>query len=196
MRAMYSWSNFATHHIFFPPRLQVVAFQQHPDGLSPYSRNQLATNHFFGQQTHRPANSTFWRRRADYGDNLLTLVLVERRGFPWTCRVEQCSIQPVLPIPLADLPHGLGRKPQASTHGGRGLSKVQLPQSQGAQNSPYRLQSATQQLFQLSAIPRRKLDLKLDASAHALAIQPIRPLNKCLVWLPIHAVMVLGSQFW
>jgi hypothetical protein len=53
------------------------------------------------------------------------------------------------------------------------------------------LQAATQQLFQLPAIPRRKLDMKSDASAHALAIQPLNPLDKCLVWLPMHTVMVL-----
>jgi hypothetical protein len=53
------------------------------------------------------------------------------------------------------------------------------------------LQAATQQLFQLLAIPRRKLDLKPDASAHDSAIQPLMPLDKCLVWLPIHAVIIL-----
>src|ERR1035437_4205643 len=55
MRAMYSSSNSATHHIFFPPRLQIVAFQQDPDGLSSYSWYQLAFDHFFRQQAHRPA---------------------------------------------------------------------------------------------------------------------------------------------
>ena len=192
MRSMYSWSNVATHHIFFPPRLQVVAFQQHPDGLSPHTRNQLAPDYFFGQQAHRPASSTFWRRRADYGNNLLTLALVQSRRFPWTCGVEQRSSQPILTISLADLPHRLGRKTQVSSHRRSGLSQVHLPQSQSAQNSAYRLQTATQQLFQLLAIPRRKLDLKLVTSAHASSIRPLMPLHKCLVWLPIHAVMVLG----
>ena len=168
-----------------------MAFEQHPDGLSPHTRNQLTPDHFFGQQAHRPARSPMRRWRADYGDNLLALVLVQRRGFPWTCGVEQRSLQPFLLIPLADLPDGLGRKTQVSAHHRRGLSQVHLPQSQSAQNSAYRLQAATQQLFQLLAIPRRKLDLKPDASAHDSAIQPLMPLDKCLVWLPIHAVMVL-----
>ncbi len=44
MRAMYSSSNSATHHIFFPPRLQVVAFQQDPDGFSPDPWYQLAAH--------------------------------------------------------------------------------------------------------------------------------------------------------
>src|ERR1017187_1316518 len=33
MRAMYSSSSFATHHFFFPPRLQIVAFEQHSYGI-------------------------------------------------------------------------------------------------------------------------------------------------------------------
>ncbi len=135
-----------------------------------------------------------WWWRADYGDNLLTLALVERRGFPRTCGVEQSSIQPILLISLADLPYCLGRKTQVSAHRRRGLSQIHLPQSKSAQNRAHRLQSATQQLLQPLAIPRRKLDLKPDASAHASAIQPHMPLDKCLVWLPIHAVTVLGTK--
>ena len=53
--AYYSSSNFPTHHIFFPLRLQVVAFQQDPDGFSAYPWYQLAFDHLFGQQAHRPA---------------------------------------------------------------------------------------------------------------------------------------------
>src|ERR1700738_2648005 len=62
--SMYSSSNFPTHHIFFPPRLEVVAFQQHPDGLPADVRNQFALDHFFGQQPHRPTCPPLRRRRA------------------------------------------------------------------------------------------------------------------------------------
>jgi hypothetical protein len=172
-----------------------MAFEQHPDGLSAHTRNQLAPDHFFGQQAHRPARSPMRRWRADYGDNLLALVLVQRQGFPWTCGVEQRSLQPFLLIPLAYLPDGLGRKTQVSAHHRRGLSQVHLPQSQSAQNSAYRLQAATQQLFQLLAIPRRKLDLKPYASAHVSAIQPHMAHAKYLLWLPIHMVTVLAVSF-
>ena len=34
IRAMYSGVSSAMHHIFFPPRLEVVALQQNPDGLA------------------------------------------------------------------------------------------------------------------------------------------------------------------
>jgi hypothetical protein len=42
MRAMYSSSSSATHHIFFPPRLWVVAFEQDSDRFSSHPRHQLA----------------------------------------------------------------------------------------------------------------------------------------------------------
>jgi len=46
MRAMYSSSSSATHHIFSPPRFQVVAFQQDSDRLSSHPRHQLALHCF------------------------------------------------------------------------------------------------------------------------------------------------------
>jgi hypothetical protein len=133
MQAMYSWSNFATHHILFPPRFQVVAFQQHPNGLSAHSRNQFAFDDLFGQQPRRPTRSPFRRRRADHGDNLLVLTLVQGRSFARACGVEQRSLQPFLLIPLADLPDGFGRKTKIPAHNRRGLSLIHLTQGQGAQ---------------------------------------------------------------
>ena len=150
---MYSWSNFATHHIFFPPRFQVVAFQQHPNGFSPHPRNQFAPNRFFGQQPHRPAHPPFRRRRAGYGDNLLALVLVQRWSLARTCSVEQRPLQPFLFIALADLPDGLGRETQITAHCGRGLPLIHLPQGQRAQHRAHRLQTAAQQLIQPLTIP-------------------------------------------
>jgi hypothetical protein len=151
MQAMYSWSNFATHHIFFPPRLQVVAFQQHPNGLSAHARNQFAFDDLFGQQPHRPTRSPFRRRRADHGDNLLALALVQDRSFARTRGVEQRSLQPFLLIPLADLPHRFGRKTKIPAHNRRGLSLIHLTQGQGTQYRAHRLQTAAQHLVQLPA---------------------------------------------
>jgi hypothetical protein len=192
MQAMYSLSNFATHHIFFPPRLEIVAFQQHSNGLSAHARNQFAFDNFFGQQSHRPTRPSFRRRRADNGDNLLALALVKGRRFARTRGVEQRPIQSLFLIPCADLPHCLGRKPQVSADCGRGLSLIHLTQSQGAQNRAHGLQSAAQQLIQLPSIPLCKLNLKPLPSAHVSAIQPPTSGHKYQHWLPIHAVMVLA----
>ena len=195
MQAMYSWSNSATHHIFFPPRLQVVAFQQPPNGLSAHSRNQFTFDDLFGQQPHGPTRSPFRRRRADHGDNLLALALVQDRSFARTCGVEQRSLQPFLLIPLTDLPDRFGRKAKIPAHNRRGLSLIHLTQGQGAQYRAHRLQTAAQHLVQLPTIPRRKLDLKSHASAHDSAIQPELPCAKYQSRLPIQAVTALGNIY-
>ena len=62
IRTMYSSSSSPTHHIFFPPWLQVMAFQQNPDGFSPYPWNQFAFDYFF---SHR---RTVQRARPGGGD--------------------------------------------------------------------------------------------------------------------------------
>ena len=58
---MYAWSNSAMHHIFFPPRLQLVALQQNPDCLSAHFGHQLALDGLFGDQADRPTGSAFRR---------------------------------------------------------------------------------------------------------------------------------------
>ena len=168
-----------------------MAFQQHPNGLSAHSRNQFAFDHLFGQQPHRPTRPPFRRRRADHGDNLLALALVQGRSFARTCGVEQRSLQPFLFIPLTDLPDGFGRKTKIAAHHRRGLSPIHLTQGQSAQYRAHRLQAAAQKLVQPPAIPRRKLDLKPHASAHDSAILPELARDKYQHWLPIYAVVVL-----
>jgi hypothetical protein len=185
--------NFATHHIFFPPRLEIVAFQQHPNGLSAHPRNQFAFDNFFGQQSHRPTCPSFRRRRADHGDNLLALALVKGRSFARTRGVELRPIQSLILITCADLPHRLGREPQVSADRGRGLSLIHLTQSLSAQDRAHRLQSAAQQLIQLPSIPLCKLNLKPLPSAHVSAMQPSTSRHNYQQWLPIYAVILLGQ---
>src|SRR6202023_3590597 len=59
--SMYSGLSSATHHIFFPPRLQVVAFEQDPNRFSSYPRYQLALDRLCGDQAHGPAGMSLWR---------------------------------------------------------------------------------------------------------------------------------------
>src|SRR5947207_11429135 len=68
---MYCSSSSATHHIFFPPRLQVVALQQNPDCLPPRFGDQFAFDRFLDDQTHGPARPTFRRLTADHGNDTL-----------------------------------------------------------------------------------------------------------------------------
>jgi hypothetical protein len=53
--------------------------------------------------------------------------------------------------------------------------------------------AAAQQLLQLSAVPRRKLDLKPYASAPHTAIQPDLARAEHLQWLPIHDMYMRHS---
>jgi hypothetical protein len=157
---MYSSSNSATHHIFFPPRLQVVAFQQHPDGLSPNARHQLAFDRLFGQQAHSPTRPSCRRLAARHGNNALPLLRIQGRSSSGPGCVVQRALQSALLIPLADLPDSFGRQPQACSHRRRRLPSIHLPHGQGSQHRPYRLQTATQQLIHLLPFPSRKLNLK------------------------------------
>src|ERR1039458_8352866 len=74
---MYAWSNSAMHHIFFPPRLQLVALQQNPDCLSAHVGYQLALDGLFGDQADRPTGPTFRRLTADHGRDALLLGAIE-----------------------------------------------------------------------------------------------------------------------
>src|SRR5664280_484294 len=144
MRAMYSSSSFATHHIFFPPRLQVVALEQDADALPPHLWHQLAPDRLFGQQPYGPACPSLRRRRAGHGDDALPLFLIQRGSLARTRAIEQRAIQAALLVALGDLPHRLGRKPEADSHRRSGLSIIHLPQRQGSQYRPHRLQTAAQ----------------------------------------------------
>src|SRR5271168_825822 len=190
---MYSSSNFPTHHIFFPPRLEVVAFQQHSDGLPANVRHQLALDHLFGQKTHCPTRPSLRGRRADHGDNALLLLLIKNRGLAWTGGIEQRPLQSAIKIALTDLPYRLGRKPKVGAHRRRGLPLIQLTQGQGAQGRAYPLQPASQQLIDLLSISLLEFNLKSYASAHSSVIQQMQALGKCLHWLLILAVTVLGN---
>ena len=82
MRRIYSSSSSATHHIFFPPRLQVVAFEQDPDRFPSHPRHQFAFHHFFRQQAHGPPRTAFGRGPAGQSDDALPLLGVEQALFP------------------------------------------------------------------------------------------------------------------
>src|ERR1035441_2005318 len=190
MRATYSLSNFATHHIFFPPRLQIVAFEQHSYGLPPCAWNQLAPDRLFGQQTYGPACPSLRRRRARHRDDALPLFLIQRGSLARASAIEQRTIQAALLVALGDLPHRLGRKPEADSHRRGGLSISHLPQRQGSQYRPHRLQTAAQQLIQSMAITPRKL--QTQSSAHTLVISPDTAPAKYLPRLLIYAVIALA----
>jgi hypothetical protein len=63
---MYSASIIGTHHIFFPPRFEVVAGEEASGGIAAHLGNDGATNSLFGDEADGPLRTTFRRRSADH----------------------------------------------------------------------------------------------------------------------------------
>src|SRR3990172_5793403 len=107
---MYAWSNSAMHHIFFPPRLQLVALQQNPDCLSTHLGNQLPFDGLFGDQADGPTGTAFRRFTADHGNDTLLLGTVENLLCPRSLFGVNGSTQAVPDIAMGDLADRLGSK--------------------------------------------------------------------------------------
>ena len=107
---MYAWSNSAMHHIFFPPRLQLVALQQDPDCLSAHLGNQLPFDRLLGDQADGPTGTTFRRFAADHGDDTLLLGAVKDLLCPGSLLRVDGGTQTVAHVAMCDLPDRLGRK--------------------------------------------------------------------------------------
>ena len=105
---MYSLFNSATHHIFFPPRLQLVALQQDPDCLSSHSADQLAFDRLLDDQADSPASPPFRRLTADHGDDALFLGVVESRLRSRSLFLVEDAVQAVPVVAMGDVADGLG----------------------------------------------------------------------------------------
>src|SRR5487761_170739 len=108
MRRIYSSFSSATHHIFFPPRLQIVTLKQQMDGRPRHVPDQFALHRLLGDQTHRPARPARRRRPADHGDNALAVLGVQQRLLARSRRIVNGPMQSALQVTLADLPGGFG----------------------------------------------------------------------------------------
>jgi hypothetical protein len=98
------------HHIFFPPRLQLVALQQNPNCLSTHLGNQLPFDGLFGDQANGPTGTAFRRFAADHGDNTLLLWAVENLPGSRPLFGIDGGIQAVAPVAMGDLADRLRRK--------------------------------------------------------------------------------------
>src|SRR5215469_4776031 len=105
---MYSSLSSATHHIFFPPRLEVVVQKQDANRLSADAGDEFPLDRLLDDQTHGPAGPALGRVGAHHGNDPLLLAPVEHR-----CRTRAVSfiegrIQSVFLIAVADVANGLG----------------------------------------------------------------------------------------
>ena len=125
---MYDWSNSAMHHIFFPPRLQLVALQQNSDCLSAHLGNQLPFDGLFGDQADGPPGTAFRRFTADHGNNPLLLWAVDNLPGSWPLFGVDGGIQAVAHVAMGDLADGLGSKGESLSDLRRGETTGKLAQ--------------------------------------------------------------------
>src|ERR1700721_870286 len=100
---MYSGVNSATHHIFFPPRLQLVALEQNPDCLAAHPGHQFALDSFFHNQAPRPTGPPCRCLTANHGNDALLLGIVENLVGPRPLLVVEGGAQTVTVVPMGDL---------------------------------------------------------------------------------------------
>src|ERR1039458_4161527 len=98
MRPRYSSSSSATHHIFFPPRLQVMTLEQDADRFPAHPRRQLPLHCFLGNEAHTPPRPAFRRRAAHHRDDPLALPRIQHPPLARTWLLVQCRFQPLLRV--------------------------------------------------------------------------------------------------
>src|SRR6266404_415713 len=113
---MYSLFNSATHDIFFPPRLQFVALQQDPDGLSSHIRDQFAFDRLLDDQADNPASPPFRWLTADHGDNALFLGVVENLLCSRSLFIVEGGVQAVTVVAMGDVADCLGSQGNGVRH--------------------------------------------------------------------------------
>jgi hypothetical protein len=98
----------ATHHIFFPPRLEVVTCQQDPYGFPAHPRHQPAFDRLLGHQPHRPAGPAFRRFATNQGNDSLLLRLIQQFRCSGSLFLLERTVEPLLLIAMADFSNRLG----------------------------------------------------------------------------------------
>jgi hypothetical protein len=101
---MYSASISGTHHIFFPPRFEVVAGEEASGGVAPHLGNDGATNSLFGDEADGPARTAFRRRSADHRGQRRLVFRGEEPRRVRTRLVFEAGFQPELNCPPPHAP--------------------------------------------------------------------------------------------
>ena len=104
---MYAWSNSAMHHMFFPPRLQVVAFEQDSNGFTANLWNQLPLDGLLGNQSNCPSGSPLGCSTARHRDNPLLFGCAQYGLGAMPRTLIQRPIHSAFQITLADIAYCL-----------------------------------------------------------------------------------------
>src|SRR5262249_19308698 len=79
MRSTNSRSRFGTHHIFFPPRLEVVGGENDSDGLASDFGRDASADGLLGHEADRPSRAPFRSGTAHHRNDGCALHTVESR---------------------------------------------------------------------------------------------------------------------
>jgi hypothetical protein len=162
------------HHIFFPPRPEVVVKQQNPNGLPTHSRRQFTLHGLFGYQSHGPTRLALRRIAAYHGDDALFLVAIQDLGRTGSLLLVQSSLQSAVFIAMAESPDCLGG--QWNDLGNLRSADVlsQLQQRQGSEDDPHLLHSAFNQIPQFLQVLLADLDTQ-SWTTHTQSMRQINP---------------------
>src|ERR1019366_3549328 len=159
------WSlSSATHHIFFPPRLEVVVEEQNPDRFPSHAWDQSALHRFLGYQSHGPAGAALWRVTAHHGDDPLLLAVFQNRRSAGPLLVVERGFEAPRLVTMADLPNRLWREWDHAGNPRCTNALGQLQERQGSQNDTDLLHAAAQQPRQLVLVFRFDFDTQGWAS--------------------------------
>jgi len=168
MRSMYSAFSFGTHHIFFPPRLQVVACQELSRGLALDLLDDATLLGLARDETDRPAGAAVWWCTADHRHNRALLgviqhLLRDRAGF-----IRERRLDPLLKVPPSDPTH-LAR---VCADGKPGVNQrpAGVQQLENADAPPVAFVKRAQplQVVEVLAVSRRELQARKVGPPHPL----------------------------
>src|SRR5215468_3477156 len=138
MRRIYSSSSSATHHIFFPPRLQIMCPQQDADRLPSHLRHQLSLYRFLSNEPHAPSCLPRRWRTTHQGDNPLTLAGIQSPLLAGAWLLIQGRLQPLFLIAPSDGAHLPDDCTTIYDNLYQSLYPVQLAQDKSPQKHPRR----------------------------------------------------------
>jgi hypothetical protein len=162
------------HHIFFPPRPEVVVKQQNPNGLPTHSRRQFTLHGLFGYQSYSPTRLAFWRIATYHGDDALLLVAVQHLGRTGSLFLVQSIIQSAVFITMAEPPDCLGGQWDDLSNLRSAGVLSQLQQRQGSEDDSNLLHSALNQISQFLLVLLADVDTQ-SWTTHTQSMRQINP---------------------
>ena len=144
---------------FFPPWLEVMAFQHDADRLQVHRRRQSPLDRFGGDEPHRPPRLALGCRTTYHGDDPPTLSRVQSSPFAWSRLFVQCRFQPFLFVAPGNGSHCLSFHVGIGSNQRRSLPFVKLTKDRSAPQYTRRFTPLGQHRRKLPPIPLSQLNM-------------------------------------